>query len=122
MGFRVEISHEAQADLTEIYDYIRRHGPADPDRWLSGLNQKFESLEDFADWASLAPEDESAKEEIRQVMYGPFRILFVITDNDVDVVTVRHGARRFLTAAQIDYLTDKAARQRKERSEESNEN
>ncbi len=25
MGFRVELSLEAQADLTEIYEYIRRH-------------------------------------------------------------------------------------------------
>ena len=120
MGFRVELSREAQADLTEIYEYIRQHGPADPDRWLSGFRKRFESLEEFAEWSGFAPENEYAEDEIRQVTHGPFRILYVISGNDVNVVTIRHGARRFLTAKQIDRLTD-TAQDRDDRTEDGNE-
>jgi plasmid stabilization system protein ParE len=104
--FRVELSGEAQANIQEIAEYIRQHGPADPRRWLDGLDQKLAALKDFASWCALAPEDDFTEETIRQSLYGPFRILFIIRDDVVHVITVRHGARQFLSANDIDRLTD----------------
>ena len=44
MRYKVELSSQAEEDIREIYWYIRKHGPADPDRWKAGLAGKFASL------------------------------------------------------------------------------
>lgn len=105
MRFHVKLSSQAEFDVQQTYEYIRRNGPADPERWLSGLEEKLASLEEFADWKVFAPENEIARREICQLSYGPFRILYSIQDDDVYVLTVRHGSRRFMTAKQIDELS-----------------
>ena len=106
MRFRVEIPDEARRDIDAAYEYIRRHGPGDPVQWFRGIESKLLSLQDFADWSGFAPEDNYSREEIRQILYGPFRILYLIRDEIVRVLTVRHGARRFLSAGEIDRLAE----------------
>lgn len=96
MGYSVELSEQAETDIREIYRYIREHGLADPDRWKAGLAERFASLEKLPEFCGLAPENEHTQVTIRQKLYGPFRILFVIRENTVYVLTVRHGARGFL--------------------------
>lgn len=106
MRFQVELTAQADFDVKDTYAYIRTHGPGDPDEWKAGLHKKFEALEEFADWKSLAPEDEYCDDEICQRSYGPFRILYVIRGDYVYVLTIRHAARRFLTGKQINRLVD----------------
>lgn len=96
MRYNVELSEQAEADVREIYRYIRKHGPANPDRWKAGLADKFASLEALPESCGLAPENEHTEATIRQRLYGPFRILFVVREGTVYVLTVRHGARGFL--------------------------
>ena len=76
MQYKVELSAQAQADVREIYDYIRKHGPANPDDWKSGLDRKLTSLETFPDACGFAPENEYTELTVRQLLYAPFRVLF----------------------------------------------
>lgn len=101
MRYRVELSEQAEADVRETYRYIREHGPADPHRWKSGLAEKLASLENQPEFCGLAPEDEHTQATIRQKLYGLFRILFIVRENMVYVVTVRHGARGFVEPAEL---------------------
>lgn len=101
MQYKVELSEQAEADIREIYRYIRERGPANPDRWKAGLAEKFASLERSPEVCGLAPEDEFTQATIRQRLYGPFRILFIIRENAVYVLTVRHGARGFLGTHEL---------------------
>src|SRR5687767_12557742 len=101
MSFRVELSRRAEADVREAYDYIRVHGPADPDAWRDGLSETLASLERFPEACGYAPEHEFAVEEIRQALYGPYRILFTIRGDEVYVIAIRHGARQFLRPDEL---------------------
>ena len=94
--YKVELSAQAEADVGEIYQYIRQHGPANPDRWKIGLDRKLASIETFAEAYSFAPENEYTQLAIRQLLYGPFRILYEVQESSVFVLTVRHGARQFI--------------------------
>jgi plasmid stabilization system protein ParE len=106
MRYRVELSARAEADLKEAYAYIRQHGPANPEAWKAGLDEKLTSLEAMPERCGVAPESRFARVEVRQTFYANFRILFTIRDQGVFVVTIRHGARRFLGRTEIDDLTE----------------
>lgn len=45
--------------------------------------------------------NEHTQATIRQKLYGPFRILFIIRENKAYVLTVRHGARTFLDPDEL---------------------
>ncbi len=102
MSYTVKLSARAERDIKEAYAYIREHGPASPNTWKAGLERKLVSLESFPEAYGFAPENTVTHTGIHQLLYGPFRILYVIRDNDVDVLTVRHGARRFLREDELD--------------------
>ena len=61
MTYTVELSARAEADVKQTYNYIREHGPADPNDWKAGLDEKLASLEQFPDWCGFAPENDSAR-------------------------------------------------------------
>lgn len=102
MKYTVELSERAEADVREAYAYIAAHGPADPDDWKSELDQKLTSLEIFPEASGLAPENDHVQETLRQSFHGPFRIIFTVRGQNVYVITVRHGARRFLRPDDIE--------------------
>ena len=104
MQYKVELSEQAQADIREIYEYIREHGPADPDDWKATLDRKLTSLETFPDACGFAPENEYTELTVRQLLYAPFRILFETDGMSVYVLTVRHGARLSLSQDEIEKL------------------
>ena len=104
MQYKVELSAQAQADVREIYDYIREHGPAHPDDWKAGLESKLTSLETLPDACGFAPENEYTELTVRQLLYAPFRVLFETQGTNVYVLTVRHGARLHLRAGEIEKL------------------
>ncbi|QDV53788.1 type II toxin-antitoxin system RelE/ParE family toxin [Gimesia fumaroli] len=104
MTFRVELSRRAETDIKGIYHYIRKRGPADPNTWKDGLEQKLSNLERFPEACSLAPENDYTQQEIRQALYGSFRIVFTIREQSVFVISIRHAARRFLQNDEIDKI------------------
>jgi hypothetical protein len=50
----------------------------------------------------IAPENDDFDVEVRQLLYGEFRVLFTVEDDVVRVLHVRHGARRFLTPDELE--------------------
>lgn len=102
MTFHVELSQRAESDLKNIYQYIREHGPADPRAWKNGLEEKLTGLEQFPEACGFAPENDFTQQEIRQALYGPFRIVFTIRAQQVFVICIRHAARQFLKGEDID--------------------
>jgi len=55
---------------------------------------------------ALAPENEFARCEVRQFLFGKFRILYTVRDAGVFVLTVRHGSRLFMTGEEIDRIDE----------------
>lgn len=97
MNYHVLYQAPAEDELTEIGRWIARRSPSRAEAWLSGARAAIETLSTFPRRCPLAPENDDFDVEIRQLLYGEFRILFTVEDEVVRVLHVRHGARRFLT-------------------------
>jgi plasmid stabilization system protein ParE len=101
MRYRVVITPEAETDLRSAASYIRRDNPRAARAWLKGARQRIKSLAQFPGRCSLAPESASFVEPIRELFYGhgnggTYRILFVVLNNTVFVLHIRHGAMQSL--------------------------
>lgn len=51
-----------------------------------------------------APEDEFARCEVRQLLFGKYRILYTIRADTAYLLTIRHGARLPMSGEEIDSI------------------
>jgi len=98
---KVELSRRAQRDVDSIYFRIREDSPTNAARWRRRLVDAIDSLEKFPLRHAIAPEAEAVGIELRQMMFGVYRVLHIVEVNTVNIVTVRHGARRFIAADEL---------------------
>jgi plasmid stabilization system protein ParE len=97
MAYRVEIAPQAIADIDLIVGTIRQTSPKAARDWLDGLEDVVATLANMPARCPLAPEKDYFRVEIRQLLYGRYRILVTIAAPDeVWVVHVRHAARQVL--------------------------
>lgn len=96
MSYRVEPTDKALADAGAAYFWINEQSETSALRWYEGLLKAFRSLEKSPLRCPLAPESAFFEEEIRQLIYGKYRILFTVEGATVFVLRVRHGAREHL--------------------------
>jgi plasmid stabilization system protein ParE len=104
MAYRVELSQRAARDIEEAFEYIRSRAPVSAQRWRGGLQGRLRMLETNPEGFGFAPENEAAKADLRQLLYGTYRVLYTIRGETVFIITVRHGARSFLTGEEIDTI------------------
>jgi plasmid stabilization system protein ParE len=95
-AYRVEPTDKALVDAGEAYFWINEQSEAVALRWYEGLLKAFRSLERNPLRCPLAPESVFFDEEIRQLIYGKYRILFTVEDEKVFVLRVRHSAQEYL--------------------------
>jgi plasmid stabilization system protein ParE len=100
MKYEVVITDDAWDEIQEAYDWLAHRAPVAADRWKMGLLDAIQKLECFPAACSLAPESAYFGREVRQMLYGrrnnKYRVLFEIRKQIVNVLRVRHGARRNL--------------------------
>jgi plasmid stabilization system protein ParE len=97
MAYQVEIAPQAIADIDLIVATIRQKAPKAAREWFDGLEAAIATLADMPARCPLAPENSYFRVEIRQLLYGRYRILFTIASPDeVWIVHVRHAARQVL--------------------------
>jgi plasmid stabilization system protein ParE len=95
-GDLVEPTDKALVDAGEAYFWISEQSEGAALRWYEGLLKAFRSLEKSPLRCRLAPESAFFDEEIRQLIYGTYRILFTVEGEKVFVLRVRHSAREYL--------------------------
>ena len=87
---RINWTNEAERWLKDIYDYIAADNPAAAARVIDGIYEKTQILEQFPAAGHLY---EGSEEEVRILLYGHYRITYLIrSDDDIDVLGVFHGA------------------------------
>jgi len=93
--YEVLMMPSAEAEADDAYLYIYENNPENAGRWYNGLVRTVLSLEDMPRRCPLVPENNSFQQEIRQLLYGNYRILFRVDDErkQVIVLHVRHGMR-----------------------------
>jgi plasmid stabilization system protein ParE len=93
----------AQQDIAECRLWIAERDAEAADRWFYPIYDTIGSLEIFPERCPLAAESEFLDAEIREIFHGrrqyKYRILFTVTENEVHVLHVRHGARLALGEA-----------------------
>jgi|GEM_PF-4106632 len=71
-------------EAQEIWLYLLGRNSDYAERWQKGLEEAVVSLETFPRRCSLAPENYSFPYELRQLLYGSYRLLFTLIDANDD--------------------------------------
>jgi addiction module RelE/StbE family toxin len=81
----------AQRHLDAIYRYIAQDSPAYAERTVDRLTRRSQQIAEFPLSGRMVPEYE--KSQIREVIEGPYRIIYYIKPDQIDVLAVIHGAQ-----------------------------
>ena len=74
---------------TEIAEYIARDNPSAAMIWVETLFDKVEILKSSPKSGRVVPE--SNRDDIRELIYGNYRIIYRVDKKILSVLTVRHG-------------------------------
>lgn len=99
--FQLRVSAPAEAEIGSAYLYIHQDSPMSAAKWRLGLFEAAESLRTFPERCGFAPENGPFEFEIRQFIYGSYRMLFTVRDDVVVILHVRHGARERMNPEEI---------------------
>ena len=81
-------THMAYRRLEEIFSYIEKDSLNNAGRWVDKLVKKTNQLKDFPKVGRVVSEGGSAN--IREIIYGNYRIIYKVKDDAIYVLTVRH--------------------------------
>jgi plasmid stabilization system protein ParE len=114
MAYAVNLTARAERDLVWLYRVVNVEASLSALKWYTKLKQAILSLEENPNRCPFAPENE----KYRHLLYGRkphiYRVIYRVreTQKQVDVLHIRHGARRpFEDAdARADDVAEKASR------------
>ncbi len=75
--------------VTEIATYIAQDNSTAARRWVENLFAKVRLLETSPHSGRVVPE--SRREDIRELLYGNYRVIYHLEGSRLAVLTVRHG-------------------------------
>jgi toxin ParE1/3/4 len=97
---KVHWTDTAEGHLDAIYAYIALDSPEYAKRMVDRLTRRSQQIADFPLAGRRVPEYDS--DEIREIIEGPYRIIYHIKPDQVDVVAVIHGAMDVLRSRDLE--------------------
>ncbi len=91
---KVHWTRNAIGHLTNIYEYISLNSPTYAKRTVDKITHRSEQIIDQPYSGRKVPEYDA--EDIRELIEKPYRIIYRIKPNQIDVVAVIHGAQLML--------------------------
>jgi len=88
---RVHWTDNALKHLLDIYEYIAQNSPFYAERMVDRLTNRSEQIASFPMSGRNVPEYPG--EDIRELIEKPYRIIYRIKPDQIDVLAVVHGAR-----------------------------
>ena len=88
---KVHWTDNAIEHLVSIYGYISQNSPVYAKRMVDKITRRSEQISAFPMSGRKVPEYES--DEIREVIEKPYRIIYRIKPDQIDVLAVVHGAQ-----------------------------
>ena len=89
---RVVWTDRALRNLEAVHDYIANDSPDNARKVLNSIILKGDRLADFDEPGSIVPECDSR--QIREVFIYNYRVIFRLTEDQLEVLTVIHSARQ----------------------------
>lgn len=89
---RVSWTIQALNDLEAIGDFIARDAPSFAQVFVNRVFQSVERLEQFPHSGRVVPE--IAQEDIREIIFGNYRIVYIVSNDEVSILTVFHSSRQ----------------------------
>ena len=97
---KVHWTDTAEGHLDAIYAYIALDSPEYAKRVIDRLTRRSEQIADFPLSGRRVPEYDA--DQIREVIEGPYRIIYHIKTDQIDVVAVIHGAMDVLRSRDLE--------------------
>jgi len=85
---RIQWSPLAVDRVSEIADYIAQDDPLAADKWVRSVFDRVKQVKNFSKSGRYVPEIN--RRDIRELVYGNYRIIYRIETRAVSVLTVRH--------------------------------
>jgi plasmid stabilization system protein ParE len=82
----------ALGHLRGIHEYIAQHSPLYAQRVVDRLTRRSVQIGTFPNAGRMVPELQRA--DVREVLEGPYRVIYRLAPDRIDVVAVFHGARQ----------------------------
>ena len=74
---------------SEIAEYISQDNPAAAQKWVDKIFEKVDSLQFSPEIGRIVPEIE--RKEIRELIFGNYRIIYRLEKTNIFILTVRHS-------------------------------
>lgn len=91
--YRIDIAPEVGREIEDIYLYIAEDSPDSAARWYFAIYDKIQTLKEFPNRCPLAFEDRFYEYEIRNLIFGKYRVIFRVQEKTVQILHVKHGAQ-----------------------------
>jgi toxin ParE1/3/4 len=88
---KLEWTEPALSDLESIRDYIKKDSEYYANRFVERIIEAVESLEKFPEMGRRVPEAE--EENIRELLFHNYRIIYRVETDSILILTVIHSAR-----------------------------
>jgi len=82
----------ALAHLSDIHEFISRDSPTYAQRTVDRLTRRSEQIATFPLSGRTVPE--AGLPQIREVIEGPYRIIYYIKPGQIDILAIIHGAQQ----------------------------
>jgi len=79
----------AQQRVKKIAEYIAEDNLGAAQKWIHSIYDSVKRLEDFPESGRIVPE--FGKRQIREILFGDYRIIYRLDKETVKILTVRHG-------------------------------
>lgn len=90
---RIHWTENAIGHLVNIYEYIAINSPTFAKRMVDRITRRSKQIADHPFSGRKVPEYES--DDVRELIETPYRIIYRIKSDQIDVLAVIHGARLF---------------------------
>ncbi len=90
---RVHWTENAIGHLVNIYEYIAINSPTFAKRMVDRITRRSKQIADHPFSGRKVPEYES--DDVRELIETPYRIIYRIKSDQIDVLAVIHGERLF---------------------------
>ena len=102
MKYRVRLTGKAEADVAGVLEWFRdQQALAAGGKWYASLMKAIDTLEMHPQRCALAAEAEDVGQEVRELLIGRrrgvYRLLFIVSGKQVEILRVWHGARNSVT-------------------------